>query len=257
MKKLLLILSLLAFSAPCFPAVTLVQSKGGTTSTRCDTNGATAASTSCTFGSTPTAGNLISAVIYYDDFNSTVTITCSDNKSNSYTRRLTSGGDASKNKVVICDGYATTSTATFTVTATASASTYIVIHIYEWNGLNTASAFDQSGTSNVITSSTSSTVTSGVTTAANELCLVGVSFSSNGAVPVAGTGFTLGEGSLTPASVTVVGGQDEYSTLPPSNSTGAQTATLTIGNTQSNGYGSGISTYNQVPAALPRGSVVF
>lgn len=256
MKKLL-ILIFLTFSLPGFAAVTLVQSKGGTTSTRCDTNGATAASVGCTFGSTPGTGNLITAIIYYDDFSSSVTIACSDNKSNSYTARLTSGGDASKNKVVICDGYATTSTATFTVTATTSANTYIAIHIYEWNGLNTASAFDQSGVSNVITTSTSSTTASGVTVAANELCLVGVSFSSNGAVPVAGSGFTLGEGSLTPASVTVVGGQDEYSTLPPSNSTGAQTAALTFGNTQSNGYGSGIATYNQVPAALPRGTVIF
>lgn len=255
MKTLLIIIGLLFLSLPASATWTKVQSKGGSGSTRCDTNGGTSTTLACSFGTLPTVGNLIIAFCYYDDFNGTVTATVTDNQSNSYTKRVTSAEEATHGKTTISDGFAATSSGTFTTTCTFSAATFAVLHIYEWSGSATSAAFDQTGSNASTSTQTTTTVsTAGSTAVANELVMAGHTWGGAGAVPVAGTGFTLGE-STTITGTTVYAGVEEYSTLQPSNSPGTQTATLTIGNTQPSGYSAGIATYKPPTAATTQSNI--
>lgn len=219
--------------------ISLVQSRGGITSgTRCDNNGAATTTVTCTFATTPGVGNAVIAAIYYYNFNGSVTNAVTDNQGNSYTNRTDVAGDPTSTKIQnqIWTALASTSSGTFTVTATTSAGTYIVVHIYEVSGAGT---FDQSGTANVTSSSSSVTVTTGGATAtANEIIFGSFSWANGSPTSeTPGSGYTAGEETLSIVN-TLVGGFEAYQIV---SATGTYSPNSTLSNTVA-AYAAGVVT---------------
>lgn len=243
MKRLLLLLLL---AAPSYAALTIVQAKGGTNSTRCDNNGSATTTVNCSFGSTPTVGTLIVATCNYYNFNSTVTATLTDNQTNSYTRRAAIENTAHY-EASIHDAVAATSSGTFTLTCTLSEASYMIVHIYEVSG-NSASPFDQTGTNSSDASSASGTVSTAGATTTNDEIVFGSFGSSTNNTATAGTDYTLGETSTTAtscAAVTIVCSSDVYRIVT---ATGTQTPTIDWSPAAGSGYGAVVATYAQAAA---------
>lgn len=189
MKKILLVCLL---SLPSFGAVALVQSKGGSGSTRCDTNGGFPSSLTCTFTSTPTVGNtvFVSATTY------NTTMTAADNQGNTYTvvDHVQNGDLIHK---YLFSAPVTTSSGSFTVTITVVLPSYQVMSIYEFSGLDNVALLDQHA--NATGTGSTQSVGPVTTTSANELIFMtcgsqtSATWSNNGGVWTQGeyhTGFS-------------------------------------------------------------------
>lgn len=195
-------------SLPSYAAISLVQAKGGRNSTACDSNGAGVSgppyNLTCSFPSLPTVGNTV--IVSAETYNTTITI--ADNQGNTYSTVGEIQSDDTHRHAYLFSAPVTTSSGTFTVTVTLAANSFIVLHIYEWSGLDNASLIDQTSTGK--SDSGTATVTSGsiTTTQADELIFMAVGGDST-ATPTAGTGLTLGETTAN-ASQTVITLDDQY-----------------------------------------------
>jgi hypothetical protein len=202
------IAALLIASAPSFAAILPVQAKGGRNSTACDSNGTGVSGPpyqlTCSFATLPTVGNTV--IVSAETYNTTMT--AADNQSNSYSTANHIQSDDTHRHAYLFYAPVTTSSGTFTVTVEVAANSFIIVHIYEFSGLNNASLLDQTSTGK--SDSGTATVTSGsvTTTQADELIFMIVGGDST-ATPTAGTGFTLGE-TTSNAAQTVITLNDQY-----------------------------------------------
>jgi len=216
----------------------LVQQKptGADVETTCSLGAIASTSTTCTFNSTPSVGDLVTvAVATYG----VTTVSVTDNQSNTYTcvqvNETTNHNDNAQ-----CYSTLAASSGTFTVTVHVTASSYLTIHMFQWHRSSGSWTFDASGTNTASGSSASSIVPpSPLTTTGNPGLLVAAATfaASSSGGNTAGSGYTLLRDSSSAIGSTVIMGlTTEWPTSAPN--AGAQTATINFGSTQALGYAS-------------------
>ncbi len=161
-------------------ALSLVQQTG--------VEGAPASSTSVSFTSPVTAGDLVVVAVGTWSVPSVSSFTVSDNKGNTYTQAVLDNTGSTRT-VAIYYAIVSTGGSSFQVTVTPSASAYTTIAINEYSGVG-AIAVDTTGTGN----GTSTTPSAGslVLSGSGELVAMMTAVDYGGITYTAGSGFSLG-----------------------------------------------------------------
>jgi hypothetical protein len=176
MKRLLpLIAFILVWSSNAFAAITVVQTRTTTW------DNVTGAQNFTDFASQPTVGNCIIATVAAGNFSGSLTMTISDNQSNSYTTTQANDTDVSFAGIGVAK--VTTSSGAFHVTVTFPGSTSAGNgSASEVSGLDSNCTIDKTGTNTSGFLSTSNVVAaSGANTSSNELSVSVLSLSASSA----------------------------------------------------------------------------
>lgn len=146
-----------------------------------------AANASRTFVSSTTSGNAIYVVL--SDYRSAGTITCADNKGNSFSQAVTRVGSDPASNITVFYAENITGGASHQITCTITSSAFFTFAIIEVASSLTAASLDRT-TSAAGTSTTPSTGNTAVTSQADEILIGGMTQNSGVVTLSAGTNYT-------------------------------------------------------------------